>query len=79
MWAEMWLAVMKIEAHIMLVDCCRKEETFQVGWMMLLQDRLGHSVTRFGISTPHDLVLEDLCRRQEKHAALSQPIMMKPL
>ena len=70
---------MKLEADAALVDGCRKEDTFQVGWMMLLQDRLGHYVTRFGIFTPHDLALEDLWHQQEKRAAPSRPIMMKPL
>ena len=57
--AETWLTEMKVEADAVLVDIQRKEETFQVGWMMFLQDRLGHSVTRFGRFPPHDLDLED--------------------
>ena len=52
--AETWLVEMKVEADAAMVDGQRKEETFQVGWMMFSQDRLGHSVTRFGISTPYD-------------------------
>ena len=32
---ETWLAEMKVEADTALMDGCRKEETFQVGWMML--------------------------------------------
>ena len=62
--AETWLAEMKVEADAALVDGCRKEDTFQVGWMMLLQDRLGHYVTSFGVFTPHYSVLEELWRRQ---------------
>ena len=50
----MWLAEMKVEADAALVDYQRKEETFQLVWMMLSQDRLDHSVTRFGLVTPHD-------------------------
>ena len=76
---EMWLAEMKVEADAALVDGHRKEEMFQVDCIMLLQDRLGHSVTRFGIVTNHDSYLEDLWRRQEKRAAPSRPIMMKTL
>ena len=57
--AETWLTEMKVEADAVLVDSRIKEETFQVGWMMFLQDRLGHSVTIFGRSSPHDLALED--------------------
>ena len=76
---ETWIADMKVEVYAMLVDSQRKEDTFQVGWMMVLQDRLGHSVIRFGIVTPHDSALEDRWRRQEKLAAPSLPIMMKSL
>ena len=52
--AETWIADMKVEVYAMLVDSQRKEDTFQVGWVMLSQDRLGHSVTRFEIVSPHD-------------------------
>ena len=54
MRAETWIADMKVEVYAMLVDSQRKEDTFQVGWVMLSQDRLGHSVTRFEIVSPHD-------------------------
>ena len=37
--ATTWLSEMKVEADATLVDGQRKEETFQVGWMMFLQDR----------------------------------------
>ena len=66
--AETWLADMKVEADAALVDVQRKEETFQVGWMMLSQDRLDNYVTSFGLVTPHDSALGDLWRRQEKRA-----------
>ena len=79
LWDKTWLAKMKVEADAALVDGCTKEDMFQVGWMMLSQDWLGHSMTRFGIFTPHDSSLEDLWRQQEKRAAPSRPIMMKPL
>ena len=59
MRADTWIAEMKVEADAELVDVRRKEETLQVGWMMFSKDRLGHSVTRFGISTPHNSALED--------------------
>ena len=49
---ETWLAEIKVETDAALVDGRRKDDTFQVGWMMLSQDRLGHSVIRFGIVTP---------------------------
>ena len=52
--AETWLVEIKVEADATLVDGRRKEEMSQVGWMMFSQDRLCNSVTRFGISTPHD-------------------------
>ena len=77
--AETWLAEMKVEADAALVGDRRKEETLQVGWIMFSQDRLGHYVTRFGISNPHNSALEERWRRQEKRAALSRPIMIKPL
>ena len=55
--AETWLSEMKVEADATLVDGQRKEETFQVGWMILSQDRLDHYVTSFGVVTPHDSAL----------------------
>ena len=79
LWAETWLVEMKVEADAALMDGHRKEEKFQVVWMMFSQDRLGHSVTRFGIFTPHDSAFEYCWRRQEKRAAPSRPIMMKTL
>ena len=63
MRAETYLAEMNVEADSALVDGQIKEETFRVGWIMFLQDRLGHSITRFGISTPHDSALEDRWRQ----------------
>ena len=77
--AETWLADMKVEADAALMDGQRKEETFQVGWMMLSQDRLDHYVTSLGVVTPHDSALGDLRRRQEKRAEPSRPIMIKRL
>ena len=67
--AETWIEEIKVEADAALVDGQRKEEAFQVGWMMFSQDKLGHYVTRFGRSTTHDSALEDRWRRQEKRAA----------
>ena len=37
--ATTWLSEMKVEADATLVDGQRKEETFQVDWMMFLLDR----------------------------------------
>ena len=57
--ADTWLSEIDDAAGRSTVEGRRKEETFQMGWRMLLQLRDGHSVTRLGRVTAHDLVLED--------------------
>ena len=46
MRGDMWLANIGAEADVAVVDERRKEERFQVGWMMLSTLMLNHSVTR---------------------------------
>ena len=77
--AETWLAEIYDAAVGSTAEGRREEETFQVGWRMLLQLREGHSVTMLGRVTPHDSVLEDFWRLHEKRAVPSERIMMKPL
>ena len=77
--ADTWLAEMNEAAVGLAVEGQRKEETFQVGWRMLSQLSDGHSMTRLGRVTHHDLVREDFWRLPEKRAVPSERIMMKPL
>ena len=77
--ADTWLVEMNKALAGLVVEGWRNKETFQVGWRMWSQLRDGHSVTRLGRVTPHDLVLADFWRLQEKRAVLSAKIIIKPL
>ena len=58
-WADTWLAEMGVQAEEAAVDGRRKEDAFQVGWMMLSMLIPGHSVMRLGRVTPQDSSLEE--------------------